>query len=455
MNIEEVNKLIKAGESQTVEFKQSFNRAVIETLVAFANTQGGQVLIGVKNNGEVVGVDINEESIHNWVNEIKTKTEPVILPTITQVNLGGKKVVVVRVVEFPIKPLSFQGRYFVRRNNSNHCPSVDEILDLRMISKNQSFDSFLTDSTLLTLDKDAISLFFDKISKKGRFNPTDRGQNDLEKLGLIENGVATRAAELLFGNHNTSIHIGRFKTAATIIDDLLIKEPLIFALDETMNFIKRNIRIEYGFTGELSREEKWQFPLQALRELLLNAIIHKDYRNSTDVIIKIFDNSILFSNPGTFLKGLSVEDLKTDTYQPVHRNKLLAEAFYLAGDVEKYGTGFIRIRDWLTDYPELEYNIELLPDFVRVKLNDKVPDKVPDRVPDKVPDKLSQNQKKIIELILLNNRISMQRMADKIGISKRKILVNINKLRDNHMLRRVGDNKTGHWEVISSQDERN
>jgi ATP-dependent DNA helicase RecG len=170
------------------------------------------------------------------------------------------------------------------------------------------------------------------------------------------------------GTHHTAVHVGRFKTRDTIIDDMVIRSPLILAVEEVMNFIKRNIMLSYRFTGELKREDHWQYPLQALRELLLNAVVHKDYTNPTDVIIKIFDDTIEFSNPGRLVSGLTVADLQTDNYLPRHRNKLLAEAFYLTGDIEKYGTGFVRLHNWLKDYPELKYKFSDLNNFFLMEL---------------------------------------------------------------------------------------
>ena len=106
------------------------------------------------------------------------------------------------------------------------------------------------------------------------------------KLGIIKKDKLTRAAELLFGNHHTNIHIGRFKSETTIIDDLMIRSPLILAVNEAIDFIKKNIRLGFKFGGETTkRSEKWQYPIPALRELLLNAIVHRDYNNPTDVNI--------------------------------------------------------------------------------------------------------------------------------------------------------------------------
>ncbi|MCW3807458.1 RNA-binding domain-containing protein [Plebeiibacterium marinum] len=340
MNSDQLKYIIAQGENEAVEFKSSFNKAAIETIVAFSNTKGGLVIIGVSDNMEVTGVNTNNESIQNWLNEIKQKTEPSIIPNKIEVGVDSKELVVLSIPEVPVKPVALQGRYYLRKGNSNHLLNADEIVELRMESMNLSFDAYPVKTKFKALNNAALKLFSTKTKEKGRYIPSPILENDFHKLGLIQNDTLTRACELLFGLHHTSIHIGRFKSSSTIIDDILIKSPLIQAVEEAMDFIKKNIRLGYEFTGDLSRKDKWQFPLQAIRELLLNAIIHKDYRNPTDVIIKIYDNEIQFSNPGNLFGNLTIDELNTDSYQPRHRNRLLAEVFYLMGEVEKYGTGF-------------------------------------------------------------------------------------------------------------------
>ena len=107
-----------------------------------------------------------------------------------------------------------------------------------------------------------------------------------------------------------------------------------------------------------------------IRELLLNAVVHRDYKHSTDIVIKIFDDRIVFSNPGTLFGSLTLKDLEKDDYISSIRNKLLAEAFFLTGDIEKYGTGFIRIRKKLKELKTAMYKISEVGDFFRVELKD-------------------------------------------------------------------------------------
>lgn len=155
MTEQELRNIIRKGENQKVEFKLSFGAKAIIAVNALANSQGGYVLLGVSNQGEIAGVNLNEESVQEWLNEIKQKTEPALIPETFQISINNKKIVVLSVSEFPIKPVAFQGRYFARKNNSNHQLSVDDIVEYRFYSLNKSFDAFEVDFLMKDLDQKA------------------------------------------------------------------------------------------------------------------------------------------------------------------------------------------------------------------------------------------------------------------------------------------------------------
>lgn len=279
MKYKELIQLIKLGESETLEFKQSFSKAVIETIVAFSNTRGGKILVGVNNQQKIVGVSATEETVQKWINEIKQNTEPSIFPRFDIYEFDLKKIIVVTVDEFPLKPVAYKDRYFARKKNSNHKLSVNEIVEMRFISLNYSFDSFEVNSDFINLNQDALAFFGKRIAEEGRYKPGKDLIADLKKLHIVkESGTLTRAAELLLGSNNTSIHLGRFKSQTAIIDDVIIRNPLILAVDEALDFIKRNIALGFEFGGDgLKRKDRWQYPIPAIRELLLNAVVHKDF----------------------------------------------------------------------------------------------------------------------------------------------------------------------------------
>ncbi len=343
--------------------------------------------------------------------------------------------------------MACKGRYFKRHGASNHLLTSDEIVELKLHSLNTSFDSFLVDGSIDSLDTEALERFFSSIRESGRFSPTADRMQDLEKLGFINDGEITRAAELLFGRHHTAIHLGRFKSRHTIIDDLVVRSPLVLAVEEAMEFMKKNMRLGYDFEGELKRKEKWQFPLPVLRELLLNSVIHKDYRDPTDVIIKMFDEHVEFVNPGGLFGSLKLEALQTDFYRASHRNKLLAEGFYLSGEVEKYGTGFVRIRERLAkEAPDLQLSFKDDSGAFWVNLgSNELRDDIGGGASRKTSEKTSE---KIHKMLSDNARLTIAELAKLCNVSTRSIERNLKKLQAGGRLRRVGADKGGHWEVI-------
>ena len=144
MLITDIKHIIEQGESETIEFKQSFNKSVIETLTAFSNSKGGQVLIGVDNSGMLKGVSITEETVQKWINEIKQNTKPQVIPNVDIYKTENKTIVVLTVIEYPIKPVSYKDKYYKRVLNSNHKMSLTEVANEHLRTINGSWDYYPT-----------------------------------------------------------------------------------------------------------------------------------------------------------------------------------------------------------------------------------------------------------------------------------------------------------------------
>lgn len=142
MNKETIPDIIKKGESETVEFKSTLDQAAIETIAAFANTKGGYVFVGVADSGKIVDVQLGNETIPQWLNQIKTNTFPTLIPDVATAAIDHKDVVIFMVDEFPIKPVSCRGKYLKRLRNANHQMSIHEISDLHLRSYQTSWDFY-------------------------------------------------------------------------------------------------------------------------------------------------------------------------------------------------------------------------------------------------------------------------------------------------------------------------
>ena len=348
----DIEKFLKSGETESTEFKESFNKKTVETAAAFSNTRGGTIFIGVNNDGGLKGISIGKETLKDWSNKISQNTEPSVIPEIRIENVKGKCIVIIRVQEYPLKPVATRGRCFRRVANSNRQMSPQEIAQMHLISTGNSWDALpARDAAFDDIGLENVKSYIKASFAAGRrkFRPTEDPLEILEKLELLKDGKPTWAAILLFGKRPQSpltqaqVHCGRFKNNVKIIDDQLFAGSIIDQVDEVMNFIRKHINVEFVISGRPRRDEIWDYPLDALREALINAVCHRDYSDTSDIQIKIFDGHIQAWNPGPLPFGITLEEL----YQPSHsskpRNKLIAQVFYDLGLIERYGSGIQRM----------------------------------------------------------------------------------------------------------------
>jgi len=372
MTKDELYHIISNGESETVEFKSMFGKEVIESIVAFSNSKGGKVIIGVNDNKNIIGVTVSDESIQKWINEIKQNTNPQVIPDTETLELEGKTVVLFRVIEYPVKPVAFHNKYYKRKANSNHLMSIEEIANEHLKTINSSWDFYPDPNhSIHNISIKKIRQFIHNIEQKNHSEITISPVDFLSKLEFIRNNKITFGVYLLFAEDYCSIsdlQIGRFKSDTHIIDSLSLNTDLFTEVDETIAFIKKHLMVEYIITGEPRRQERFDYPLEAIREIVINMIVHRDYRDSSGSIIKIFDDRIEFFNPGNLYGGITISDLLTDNYTSQARNKLIAKAFKEAGIIERYGSGIRRILSICNDYGIVPPRIEEVFNGFRVVL---------------------------------------------------------------------------------------
>ena len=167
----DLRKLIKCGESETVEFKASFDKEILETSAAFANTKGGVILIGISDRDEIKGIQIGKETLRDWANQISQSTEPRIIPEIEIGTIDRKNVVVIWIKEFPIKPVSVKGRCFRRVGNSNRVMQTHEIAEMHFQSTGMSWDKLpVTDASIGDIDLEKVKRYIEsaKDAKEGK-----------------------------------------------------------------------------------------------------------------------------------------------------------------------------------------------------------------------------------------------------------------------------------------------
>ena len=219
-------------------------------------------------------------------------------------------------------------------------------------------------------------------------------------------------------------------------------------VDAILSFIGKHIKKAYIITGKPQREDRYDYPPESLREIVLNMIIHRDYSHSSDSIIKIFNEKIEFFNPGNLLPPLTIEKLKSGDYISVTRNKQIATFFKEAGMIEKYGSGVKRITDNFLANSLPEPKLENFQHGFRVTVYTKS-FSYTDNVGNNVGDNVGDNRLiEIITLIKQKNQISAKQLAKQLSVSDRTIERDIEKLKKQEKLKRIGNEKNGYWEVM-------
>jgi ATP-dependent DNA helicase RecG len=311
------------------------------------------------------------EQITNWiVGNLR------ILPSMVRIEeYQGTPILRVEMARAPV-PVALRGVYYRRIGNSTREVPSEEVQRFLLERTGQSWDAIPCDYGLDAISEEAIAEF--KALAKPRLpelSPDDSGERVLRNLQLMtQDGRLLRAAIMLFGRERepqrlaltSDVHMGRFKDHITILDDKMFTGNLFRLLNAVMAQFRQYLQVRFEFHKEMGdltplqamqRIEIWDYPLDALREAVANALLHRDYTSTGQITIRVFDDNVVITNPGGLHPDLTIEDLRRP-HQSRLRNPLLAQVFYYASIVEKWGSGTTRMvqlcREQELSEPEFE-----------------------------------------------------------------------------------------------------
>ena len=345
-------------ESQTVEFKESWRDEYLKILCAFANTDGGVLYLGISDDGKPVGLKNVKQLLEILPNKIRNSLN--IIPSVKVEKINSKEIIKIEISPSEV-PISYKGRFYIRAGSTTQEVSGMELIKIIMKKQKLSWDSLLSDVGIEEIDKEMVLKFKEMAKDRLAISEGDSIEKILENLELIKDGKVTNAGLLLFGKYpqkyflNSISRVGRFKTPTEILDTIEIRGNLFAQVDKLIEAIKKHLNVRFEIKG-IERKDIWDYPLPAIREACVNALIHRDYMDSAENQIKIYDDHIWFWNPGKLPEGLTIEMLKGEHFSKP-RNKLIAMVFYYAGLIERWGTGTKRMVELCKDQslPEPEF----------------------------------------------------------------------------------------------------
>ena len=360
MNEKTLSNITALGEGFTTEFKRSMSNLGRE-ICAFANATGGVILIGVTDGGEIVGV-ANHNKLKSQVQSIARSADPPIAVEMDSVN----GVLCITIPEQHGKPYSFGGKYYIREGASSQQMSRDEIREFFFKEGLIRFDK--TPCHNFKIDRDLTPEAWARFAARAHIPDGMDPIVALENLHLLEGGTMTHAGAWLLAEDITRYTLTAGVTCAVlrgvtnthIIDLKNFTGDICAIYDDCIAYMQAKLNTAL-IPHAHGRDERLELPEDALREAMVNAIAHRDYRSNANVQVHIFYDRLEIVTPGGLPAGMREEDLGI---RSVPRNPLLFGMFHRMGMVEQIGSGIRRIRQECRDYGVEEPVIEVSDNWV-------------------------------------------------------------------------------------------
>ena len=360
-NAKQLAPLVKEGEGPALEFKRSTGelKEGMQTLCAFLNGSGGMVLFGVRPEGTIEGQAVSDQTLRD-VAQAADRFEPPAHVSIHRIKVKAGRELVLAAVEggVDMRPFTYEGRSYERvGSTTRRMPQAkyERLLVERGHAKRRWENLPAEGLALKDLDRKEILRTRELAIQQSRISPDTRRDigEILDRLGLRANSVLTQAAQMLYGKRflpdypQCLLKMGRFRgteITGEIVDNRQEHMNAFAMVREGMAFLERTMPLGARFPeGKIFREDRFPVPLDALREILLNAVMHRDYSHySGYVAIVVFDDRIEIRSYGRLPNGITVKQL-SGRHDSKPTNPLIAGAFHRTGAVEVWGRGTNRV----------------------------------------------------------------------------------------------------------------
>ena len=433
-------------ESKTVEYKREYIDDIKYTVIAFANTDGGKLYIGMEDDGQVYGVPDPDGIMLRVTNMIRDAIRPdvTMFTEVCLLEMEDKPVVAVNVQRGTARPYYLAAKgvrpegVYVRQGSSSVPASETAILNMIRETSGDRYEDARSLNQQLTFDETAA--YFAR-------REVPFGEKQMRTLNMVsEDGTYTNLAMLLSDQCVHTIKLAVFDGSKKTVfrDRRELTGSLLRQVEEAFSYIDQYNRTRAEFNG-LVRVDNRDYPTEALREALLNAVVHRDYAISSPTLISIFDDRIEFVSIGGLVRGISYEDIMLGV--SVLRNQHLANVFYRLKLIEAYGTGMLKINECYADRME-KPRIEVTANAFKITLpnqNAAAENSVPEdpRIPSVMP-----KQQIVLRLFDTHESISRKDVEAALNTSQASAVLLIRKMLEDGLLIRVGSGKNARYRKL-------
>jgi len=457
------------SESETVEFKTSLAelKQGLISLVAMLNKHGqGDLWFGVTPSGQAAGLMVNDKTLRDVSQALAAHIEPRLYPEVTAQQVAGKTCLRVQATGHQ-KPYFAHGRAYIRVADEDRQMSARELesLILKRNSAALRWDNEPCSTPLAELNPHKIRRFLERAGLP--WGDDDSPANALAKLGLLQGGQLLNAARLFFADQPIQLRCAVFAstTSATILDRHDFDGDILALIEEAEKYILKNIHIGMRLDG-LRRVDVPEISRAALREAVINAFCHRDWRHPDYVQVAVYKNRVEIRNPGGLFDGLTFEEMRRGNVSH-RRNPLIADLFRRIEMVEAWGRGMPLI---LQNAPGVEFR-EIASLFVAsferpsatagttqetTKETPKTGLKTSQKTSQKTGlKKTAKRQASILQQLRQQPQTSVTELARATGLSPNGVKYHLTQLKQAGQLKRIGPDKGGHWQVTEPEPEGN
>ena len=422
-------------ESIHLELKKEYVKDILKTVIAFANTSGGKIYIGIDDDGKVLGVQKLDTDILKLSNSIRDSIKPdiTLFASILVEKIDGKDVIVVDVQKGASSPYYLTDKgilpsgVYVRQGASS-VPATDAAI-LKMI-RDTDGDNF---EELRSLNQ---NLDFDFLKKEFEDANIKLEHSQMRTFNIIdEDGLYTNLGLLLSEQcpHTIKAAVFEGSTKEIFKDRFEFSGSLLKQMKDVYSFLNRYNRTNSEITG-LKRTDTREYPEIALREALLNSIVHKEYSYSSSTLISVFDDKIEIVTIGGLTKGLSEDDIMLGV--SILRNRNLANIFYRLKLIEAYGTGIPKIIESYNEY-NVKPKIEISSNAFKITL----PNTLKEKSSSKLEKNLSDKEYLIVNMLKENEYIKRTDIEKNLSISSSMAIKLLRNMVDNSIIEKLGKGK--------------
>jgi len=457
MTRKELTLILEEGEGYLIEFKESMS-SLDREMVAFANSAGGRILLGIADNGNIKGVEITNR-FKSQIQDIAGKCQPPVKILFEEID----SILVVNVREGTDKPYRCSSGFYTRVGPNSQKLSRDEIIEFfkeegkirfgQLVNRRFDFETHFDPKKLSHFLRLArISEVLDAPSTLVNLGVAEKqdGQVIMNNTGIL---FFTKDLETIYFHTRVTCALFKGTKKVDVLDRRDFNEDAVSSIDRAINFLKQYIPVRYEMTGEPQRREIPEIPYEALREAIINAVAHRDYfEQGANIMVEMFDDRIEITNPGGLPRGLKPEDFGKKS---VLRNPNIANLLQRIGYIEKMGTGISKMKGLMDEAGLAPIQFEFGDFFTAIFRRPEIGE-VPVSTEVFTEDfgrnfgrKFGVRGRKlarlltILQLLYENRPVDPAQLAGELKVTTRTVETDIQFLRQNDLMEFTGPKKTG------------